>query len=301
MQPWLAPDARPHDTVTTPAPATTVDEQRAAVPAPVVMRPMTVADVLDGSIAVIKAAPRVMIGIAAAILVPLELVSAWVQRDSLADRGLSGAISAATSSNNSSDVRVDAATIGLFVLSGIALALVTGGVAAVLRGWLSESTPTAGDALRASLRHAPALIAAWLLVHVVEGVAALALLLPLVLVMPMFLVTSPAIVFERIGPWNGVRRSWRLARTRYSAVLGATLLIAVVSIVLTVALSGLALIFEFWSYGWVIDAVCRAASGLITLPFVGAATTLVYLDTRIRAEGLDLELDFTERFTRVDR
>lgn len=297
MQPWLAPDARPHDAVPSSAPAITVDEPSLPVPEPVVMRPMTVADVLDGAIAVIKGAPRVMIAIAAAILVPLELVSAWVQRDSLADRGLSGAISAATSTNNSSDVRVDAAAIGLLVLSGIALALVTGGVAAVLHGWLADSTPSAGDALRASLRHAPSLIAAWILVHVFELAAALALLLPLVFVMPMFLVASPAIVFERLGPWAGIRRSWRLARTRYGAMLGAGLLIATVSIVLTLALSGLGLIFEFWSYGWVIDAVCRAASGLITLPFVGAATTLVYLDTRIRVEGLDLELDFAERFT----
>ena len=95
----------------------------------------------------------------------------------------------------------------------------------------------------------------------------------------------------------GVRRSWRLGRSRYGSVLGAALLIALVSSVLTLALSGLGLLFEFLSFGWIIDAVCRAASGLVTVPFVGAATTLVYLDTRIRVEGLDLELDFAERFT----
>ena len=297
MQPWLAPDARPPDAVPPPAPVTAVDESRPLVPSPVAMRPMTVADVLDGGIAVIKAAPRLLIGIAAAILVPVELVSAWVQRDSLADRGLSGAISAATSTNGSSDVRVDAGTIGLLVLSGLALALVTGAVAAVLRGWLGETTPTAGDALRAALHHAPALIVAWIIVHVVELAAAVALLLPLLFVMPMFLTTSPAIVFERLGPWAGVRRSWLLARTRYGASLGAAVLIAAVSSSLTLALSGLGLVFEVLSFGWIIDAVCRAASGLITVPFVAAATTLVYLDIRIRVEGLDLELDFAERFT----
>src|SRR3954447_24148363 len=131
MQPWLAPDARPQAATPAPIPAAVADELRTPVPL-IAMRPMTVADVLDGGIAVIKAAPRVMIGIAAAILVPLELVSAWVQRDSLADRGLSGAISAATSSNASSDVRIDAAAIGVLALSGVALALVTGAVAAVL-------------------------------------------------------------------------------------------------------------------------------------------------------------------------
>ena len=267
------------------------------MPMPVSMRPMTAADVLDGGIAVVKAAPRAVITVAAVVLVPLELVSAWVQRDSLADRGLAGALSAATSSSNSSSVHIDAAAIVLLALSGIALSLVTGSVAALLRGWYADTVPTAGDALRVSLQHAPALIAAWVLVHVVEAVAAVALIVPAILVMPLFMVTAPAIVFERLGPLAAVRRSWRMTKTRYGAVLGAALLIAMVSSLLTLALSGLGLAFTFLSFGWVIDAVCRAASGLVTVPFVAAATTLVYLDLRVRTEGLDLELQFAERFT----
>lgn len=260
---------------------------------------MTVADVLDGGVAVIKAAPRIVITIAAAILVPLELVAAWVQRDSLADRGFAGAISAATSPSNSSTAGIDLAAIAVLALSGVALALVTGAVAALLQGWYSGVAPSAREALRTALQHAPALVAAWIIVHVAELGAGIVVVLPGVLVMPLFLATSPAIVFEHLGPWSAVRRSWRLTRTRYGAVLAASLLIALVSSLLTFALTGLALAFSFLSFGWVIDAVCRAASGLVTVPFVAAATTLVYLDTRIRTEGLDLELDIAERFARV--
>ncbi|HEV3227709.1 MAG TPA: hypothetical protein VGZ52_12770, partial [Acidimicrobiales bacterium] len=115
--PWLAPDARPGDE---PAPhasrPTTRSRDEAVdavdVPMPLPMRPMTVADVLDGAIEVIKAAPRSVIIVAGALVVPLELVSAWVQRDTLADRGLSGALSAATSPN-SSDLGITGATIVL--------------------------------------------------------------------------------------------------------------------------------------------------------------------------------------------
>jgi hypothetical protein len=69
-----------------------------------------------------------------------------------------------------------------------------------------------------------------------------------------------------------------------------------VSSLLTIALSGLGLAFSFLSFGWVIDVVCRGASALVTVPFVAAATTLVYLDLRVRGEGLDLELDIAEHF-----
>ena len=300
MQPWLAPDARPDEPVPAVAALPQLDAATAIqVPSPVLIRPMTRADVLDGAIAVIKAAPRVVIAIAAAVLVPLELVSAWVERDQLSDRGFAGVISAATSTSTATDVRIDAASIVLLVLSGLALSLVTGAVAALVRGWMSGTAPTARDALRASLQCAPALVGAWFVVHVAEAIAAAALLLPLLFVMPLFLATAPAIVFERLGAWAGVRRSWSLGQARYGSMLSAGLLIAVVSSVLTLALSGLSVAFSFLSFGWVIDAVCRAASGLVTVPFVGAATTLAYLDVRIRSEGLDLELDFAERFVRA--
>ena len=255
---------------------------------------MTVADILDGGIAVIKAAPRSVFVIAGVFVVPLELVSAWVQRDSLADSGLAGALSAASSGSSNADI--NAAAIILIVLSGLVLSFVAGAVAHLLSSWYAETAVTAGDALRASLRRAPALIVAWLIVHLAEGGAALGFLLPALFVMPLFLVTAPAIVVEHLGPWAGVRRSWRLCRVRYGAVLGAGLLIAIVSTLLTVALSGLGLVFSLLPFGWIIDVVCRGASALVTVPFVAAATTLVYLDLRIRAEGLDLELDIAEHF-----
>jgi hypothetical protein len=260
---------------------------------------MTVADVLDGGIAVIKAAPRHVFVIAATFVIPVELVSAWVQRDSLADSGLSGAITAATSSSGSSSTGITAASVILIIVSGFVLSLVTGAIAHLISSWFADAAPTAGDALKSSIRRAPALIGAWLIVHLAESAAAIALLVPLLFVMPLFLVVAPAIVIERLGPWAGVRRSYQLTRVRYGAVLGAGLLIAVVSTVLTVALSGLSLAFSFFSFGWIIDVICRGASTLVTVPFVAAAATLVYLDLRIRAEGLDLELDIAEHFRRV--
>jgi hypothetical protein len=300
--PWLAPGARPPDAVDRPSPVRTVERDETTapeVPAPMPLRPMTVADILDGGIAVIKAAPRSVFVIAAAFVLPLELVTAWVQRDSLADSGFTGALSAATSSSSSSGAGFTWVSVVLIAASGVVLSLITGAVAYLISSWYGDRAPTAADALKAALRHAPALIGAWFVVHLAEAGAAVLLVVPAVFVMPLFLVTAPAVVIEHLGPWTAARRSWRLTRVRYGAVLGAALLIAVVSTVLTVALSGLGLVFSFLSFGWIIDVICRAASSLVTEPFVAAATTLVYFDLRLRAEGLDLELDIAEHFHRV--
>lgn len=299
--PWLAPDARASDDGPRPVTAPAPDGPAPApptVPAPIPLRPMTLADILDGGIAVIKAAPRSVFVIAATFVLPYELVSAWVQRDSLADRGLAGAFTAATSGSDSNSPSVTFANFALVVLAGLVLSLVTGAVAHLLSAWFADRSATATDAIRASLRRAPALVVAWVLVHLLELAATLALVLPLLFAMPMFLVTAPAIAIEGLGPFAGVRRSWRLARARYWSLFWAGILIAIVSSVLTIALSGLGLAFSFFSFGWIVDVVCRGASSLVTVPFVAAATALVYLDLRIRAEGLDLELGIAEHFHR---
>jgi hypothetical protein len=260
---------------------------------------MTIADILDGAIAVIKAAPRSVFVIAATFVLPLELVTAWLQRDSLADRGLAGAFSAATSSSGSSDSSFSVSSIVLIIGSGLVLSLITGAIAHLLSSWYADRSPTVVEALKASLARAPALMGAWFLVHLAEGASALALLIPALFVMPLFLVVAPVIVIEGLGPWAGIRRSVGLTRVRYGAVLGAAILIAIVSTLLTFALSGLSLAFSFFSFGWIIDVICRGASSLVTEPFVAAAATLVYLDLRVRAEGLDLELGIAEHFHRV--
>lgn len=257
---------------------------------------MTVADVLDGSIALIKAAPRLVFTITAAFVVPLELVAAWVQRDSLAEAGLFDTISTAASSS-SADLDIGVPSVVLIVASGMLLALVTGAIAHLLTSWYADRTASARDAISASLRRSPALLGAWIAVHVVEAVAALFLVVPALFVMPLFLVVSPAIAVEGLSARRGIQRSWQLTRVRYGSALGIALLVALVSSLLGLALSGLGLAFSFLSFAWVIEAVCRSASALVTVPFVAGAATLTYLDLRIRTEGLDLELDIAEHFT----
>jgi hypothetical protein len=265
------------------------------IPRPMPLRPMTAADVLDGSIAIIKAAPRTILAIAAAVVVPLELLTAWLQRQTLSDSGISGAISAA-SSTSSPLVDVTLSTVALFVLSGIVLSVVAGAIAYVLSAWYGDHDTTAGRALNASVGRLPALALAWLIVHAIEGVGLIGLLVGAVFLMPLFVVVAPAIVVERLGPWRGIRRSMRLTRKRYGAVLGVAVLVAMVDLVLTVALTGIGFVFELFDWGWVVTAICSAGSSLITVPFVAGAATLLYFDLRVRSEGLDLELGIAAHF-----
>ena len=171
-------------------------------------------------------------------MVPLELLTSWLQRETLSDSGLSGALSAA-SSTSSPLADITLTTVVLFVLSGIVLSVVAGAIAYVMSAWYADRNTTAGRALHASVGRLPALVVAWLMVHAIEAVGLIGLLVGAIFLMPLFVVVAPAIVVERLGPWRGIRRSMRLTQTRYGAVLGIALLVAMVDLILTVALTGI--------------------------------------------------------------
>src|SRR3546814_12414872 len=58
----------------------------------------------------------------------------------------------------------------------------------------------------------------------------------------------------------------------------------------------LALVVGTDGFGWVLLAASGVLTSLITMPVVAGATVLVYLDLRVRTEGLDLELRAPEAF-----
>jgi len=79
-------------------------------------------------------------------------------------------------------------------------------------------------------------------------------------------------------------------------LVGVVLLMVLVDGVLTIALSPIGALVDAVGGGVLGDMICTAGASMITMSFVASATTLVYLDRRVRAEGLDLELGIAEHF-----
>ena len=51
--------------------------------------------------------------------------------------------------------------------------------------------------------------------------------------------------------------------------------------------------------GWPVAALGAIIGQVVTTPFVAAATTLLYLDLRVRTEGIDIELAARRAIDRV--
>jgi hypothetical protein len=297
---WAAPDAA----VDAPRPA----EPRSGwsgEPAAALERrlptlaPMTMSDLLDGAFTIIKRAPATIVGLTACFVVPIQVLAAFL------NRGVEGFdLNAAMQETNTTfEVGGQASGWAGFVLqvgSMLTLVVVAAAIARLVSAWYVGHDLTTSQLLRGTLPIAWPLFASCVLVHVLEGVSILGLgVLPLA-VMTWFLVTAPVVGAERIGPIKAMRRSARLVHRRFWNVLGAALLGMLVENLFESAISLLPTFISFFvgteGIAWVLPAVAGVVSQLVTMPFVAALTVLIYLDLRVRTEGLDLELRAAEAF-----
>lgn len=299
---WAAPDVAAADG---PSPADRPPESAAAPPVapPALPRlaPMTIPDILDGGFAIMRRAPATVIGLTAAFVVPIQAAGAWF------NRGVDGVTlddvfgGSDTSFEVGFAAEVDSTASAILVLGPmIALVFVAAALARLVSAWHVGSDLSLGELLRGSLPRAWALLASWVLVHVLEAVSVIGLgLLPFA-VMTWFLVTAPVIGAERLGPIAAMRRSARLVSRRFWPVLGLALLSFLVESLFESAIgllpSFLSAFLGTEGIAWLLPAVAGILTLLVTMPVVAGITVLIYLDLRVRTEGLDLELDALEAF-----
>ncbi len=262
---------------------------------PLPLHPMGVGDVLDGAFKLLKANFRTILLVVAAILVPIQLVSAFAVRDQVSV-GFLNLI------NDPTLLEGEDPTFGMgnavvSIVTGL-LSLLTGPLIAgavsrvVAASYLGEQIGPA-EALKRTFRRIFPLLAASFLVFVVEAVGIVLCIVPGLLAFALYTAVTPAIMIEEIGPIHAMRRSWRLLRPRMWGVLGIALLARLIAGVLGNLLGGVpsvAATLLGGSFAWLFVGIGSILSSLVSAPIVAIVATLLYFDGRIRNEGLDLQM-----------
>ncbi len=118
--------------------------------------------------------------------------------------------------------------------------------------------------------------------------------------------TVPSVVLEKLGPWTAVQRSWRLTTRSFWRMLGILLLTALIVFIAAFVvqipfgfLAGLAG-RNAGTFGTaaastgvaavIISAIGSIVGSTVTRPISAGVTVLLYVDLRMRREGLDLVL-----------
>ncbi|MBD8504943.1 hypothetical protein HT102_00380 [Hoyosella sp. G463] len=291
-----------------------VDPARSGAPRPGVipLRPLGVGEILDGAVKTMTRYAVVMFGLTA-ILVTIGQVVATVAQLPTADIVLD-------------PTTVDAGTEGMagWVAGQLIAAVISGLVTIVLLGMLTTVVKSAvlgagitiGETWTAARPHLLRILGLYLL-GVVAGITLIglvvggfiahwaiglvALLVGLALVVWVGVLVSvsvPALVFEKTGVITAIRRSIELVRGTWWRVLGVLLLLMLIAF-------GISLIFliPFGILGGIAGAVVDSTipvlivsaiggilMSIVITPFSTAATSLLYVDLRMRKEGLDIEL-----------
>jgi hypothetical protein len=265
------------------------------------LAPMTVSDILDGGFVILKRAPATVIGLTAAFVVPVQALGAWLNRGA-EGLDLEELLSQSDPSFRIGDAGASSPAATWVIQAGpmIALVFVAAGLARLVSAWHVGNDLTLSQLLRGSVARAWPLLVAWVLVHLLELVSIIGFgVLPLA-VMTWFLVTAPVIGAEGLGPIAAMRRSARLVNRRFWMVLGLALLSVLVELLFETAIGLLPTLLSYFlgtdGVAWVLTAAVAILTQLITMPVVAGITVLIYLDLRVRTEGLDLELDAIEAF-----
>ena len=261
---------------------------------PLPLHPMTLGDVMDGAFRLLKANLRTIVLVSAVFVIPVNVVVAFLQRDVLGGRGFLDVLSDPSLVDPATPPTGQFVGIGLSLLVSLLVTPFVGGVLTrvVAASYLGEQ-PRPGPAIRRTARWFYALLLGFFCVHLLELVGAVACFVGALVPMTFFVLTTPAIVVEEIGPIQAMSRSAGLVRPRFFQTLAIAVLAGLMASFLGNVLGtpfSVAAQLVGLRNGWPLLALGSILPALVTTPFVAIVSTLLYFDARIRQEGLDLQL-----------
>ncbi|MCB7137225.1 glycerophosphoryl diester phosphodiesterase membrane domain-containing protein [Cellulosimicrobium marinum] len=300
----------------------------AAKPGIIPLRPLTLGEIFDGSFGAVRSNPRVMLGVTAIVIAVATVVGLGIGY--LASGVVVPALVAADESLLTADAFfADFVTVYLGIISGaIVLGLATPILNGLLIASVSRSVigqRAAPGEVWALVRSKvwPLIgfsLLTGLLVTLVTGLyiglvvlvgttvdPGLAVLVALLGGLGLFvgiiwfvvriLFVPPALVLEGQGLRAAVVRGWTLSRGSFWRILGiyllASLAVGIVANLVSQPLGvvGGLVLAAGSSAGFLgVMALAQVLSGVVTTVFVASVTALLYIDVRMRREGLDVEL-----------
>jgi Membrane domain of glycerophosphoryl diester phosphodiesterase len=277
----------------------------ASAAAPVHLRPMSLADLLDESFRVYRRQFTVLAGVALLVLIPglvISLASGAYRFNPLTPSYWQSLIQsmndpqALAQFQQRSNQVTSSPFFALTYLVGILLfPFTTGAVYRAATGAALGQADTIAGVLRATLRRYFGIFGLAILVGLTLLSGVLIVTIPVVVwVVVRWTVSLPALFAENVEPTAALRRSWSLVKTQWWRTLGIVFVLAILtSIVSTAVTAVFSLIAAVFPGGADLrSALALAGSTLasaLVAPVFAVGLTLLYLDLRVRKEGLDLE------------
>lgn len=310
---WSSPDQQPNQPQQPPpgyhAPPPP-GAQPSIKPGVIPLRPLAVGEIIDGAVTTMRRYPKLIIGAAAVVAAVTQILGLLVQLPFLDDL----VRVASTDPNTMTDEQMLDQLTGSIAgfLSGTFLSIMLlmlgtvflSGFVTVIVGHAVLGKPvTFAQAWEEFKPRLLPLFGATLLSGLVITVGLILCIVPGVWVWVLFALVTPALVLERCGVTAAFGRSKKLVDGAWWRTFGILLLTVVIGAVISWILSLPFELLGLATTGFSDDPAAMLSAGslilttigaivaaTITLPFSSAVTVLVYVDRRMRSEGMDIEL-----------
>ncbi|OXM67250.1 hypothetical protein [Amycolatopsis vastitatis] len=282
-------------------------------PGVIALRPLNIGDILDGAITAIRRHPLLVLGIGAVMAVITAGLTFLTQKFLLAD--LQSLASTAAPGPGATPAEVWNAMFGalgdLFfvaipaaLVSALLMTITTGLMAAVMGKAALGREVSFAIAWREVRPRLLPLFGVAVVYALGTTVGLMLCIIPGVLAWVFWALAAPALVLERGTFKEAFSRSVKLVSGAFWRVFGVLFLAYIIqsffeSIIQLPFNVGAGLFSQFMNPGKVYvpstgDLLLQSAgqiiSGTIAIPFVTLVTVIVYLDQRMRREGMDIEL-----------
>jgi hypothetical protein len=259
------------------------------------LRPRSATEIVDGAFRLVRRHPGPFLTLAVVAAVPGLAIG-------LAQLGLtfgSGLAAATTPGAITPVAMLSAPYLLLSLASIVVLAAFEAAFVALTDDALRDDAPTAGRALARGAARALSAVAVFLAVVVVSAIGFVFLVVPGVYLFVRLYPALPTAVVEGVGPVEALGRAWR--RTRGSVGRGVVVYVVLFFLLLLALVAGgmlggllggaVGLVTGGAARGALIAGVlAQQAVSILVRPLMAAATTLFYFDTRVRSDGLDVEM-----------
>jgi hypothetical protein len=249
--------------------------------------PRGVGEVVDTAITLYRRNWRLLVGTAALVIVPIQLISAFLNRDATSQ--FSNLFRSLQTGGTPASTGSGAGFLGE-VLALLSLPFFTAALATAAASCYMGSPVTPGEAWRRTMRRFWAVLGLGVLRFLLLGAALIFFAVPGIFLYIRLLVAPVVLVVEGAGPITALERSWHLTKGhwwRTCAVQVLKVVIAWFGLALFQSLA-LGLAFVTGPAGWVFMALGGSVAQLLVYPFVVSVTVVAYFDLRIRKEAFDL-------------
>ena len=304
---WTNPDQPRSDLPPTPPPVQRPPGAGYGKPGVIPLRPLSVGEVLDGAVTTMRRHPALVFGVSAVVAVIAGVlnfaVSYWAVGDISTVQQLGPAATQEEALRWFEHVlgRL-AASLGLTLLISLLIRTFLSGFITVVVGRAVLGRPvTFGEALAELRPRLLPLLGLTVLVTIIVMIASVFLVIPGIWLWTLLSLAAPALVLERSGVGQSMRRSRRLVSGSWWRVFGILVLTAIASWIISTIIEipfgvGVGISSDptqavNQSVGsLLLSSLGGVIAETIVGPFTAAATALLYIDQRMRKEGMDIQL-----------